>query len=100
MTTTYNHEAIELALYVDNDYELYQLLPQYTATLDKHWQRGRFDKARALVLLERFVQECAKKYHKEHGSPQDKWYSVFTPVIRREVAEQLLDEYIDRMVGA
>jgi hypothetical protein len=100
MTTTYNHEAVELALYIDNDRATYDLLSQYTATLDKHWQRGRFSKERALVLLERYVQQAAKNYHAEHGTPGDKWYHLFDPATRRTVAESLLDEYIDQMIGA
>lgn len=98
MTTTYNHEAVELALYIDNDWETYRLRSQYTATLDKHWQRGRFSKERALVLLERYVSEGAKRYHAEHGTPGDKWYTLFTPATRREVAVALLDEYIDQRI--
>jgi hypothetical protein len=77
MTTAYNHEAVELGLYIDNTNEVYQLRWAYFATLDKHWQRGR------------------KRYHDEHGTPGDKWYRLFTPAIRREVAEALLDEYVD-----
>lgn len=97
MSTTYNHEVVELSLFIDNDYDLQtRRLPEYIKTLDKHMQRGRFQKERALVLLERFVEEGAKKYHKEFGTPSDKWYTIFTPVIRREVAQDLLDDYIDQ----
>lgn len=96
-TTDYNHEAVELGLYIDNDYHLQtRRLPEYIKTLDSHMRRGRFQRERALVLMERFVQEGAKQFHKEFGTPSDKWYTIFTPVIRREVAEQLLDEYIDQ----
>lgn len=100
MTTTYNHEVIELSLYIANDRRMYDLLPQYTATLDKHWQRGRFSKERALVLLERYVSEGAKRYQAEHGTPGDKWYTLFPPATRREVAEQLLSEYVDQMIDS
>lgn len=99
MTTTYNHEAVELGLYIDNDHDAYQLRWAYFATLDKHWQRGRFSKESALVLLERYVQEGAKRYHAEHGTPSDKWYTIFTPATRREVAQDLLDEYIEQMIS-
>jgi len=96
MTTTYNHEAVELSLYIANTNDVYQLRWAYLATLDKHWRRGNFSKERALVLLERYVAEGAKRYHAEHGTPGDKWYTLFTPATRREVAEALLDEYIDQ----
>lgn len=96
MTTTYNHEAVELGLYIDNTNEVYQLRWAYFATLDRHWQRGRFSKERALVLLERYVQEGAKRHHAEHGTPGDNWYTIFTPATRREVAQDLLNEYIEQ----
>lgn len=98
MTTNYKHEVTELGLYIENNYHLYMhRLPEYIRTLDKHQQRGRFQKERALVLLERFVEEGAKQYHKEFGTPSDKWYTIFTPVIRREVAESILDQYLDNL---
>jgi len=96
MNIHYNHEAVELGLYIDNDHDVYELRWPYFATLDKHWQRGHFSKERALVLLERYVQEGAKRYHAENGTPGDKWYTLFTPATRREVAQDLLDEYVDQ----
>lgn len=90
-----NHEATELHLYLDNDYTMYQRRADYTATLDKHMRRGRFDRERAITLFSRYAEEAAKKYTTECGSPGDRWYDLFDPACRRQVAEWLVDEYME-----
>lgn len=91
---TYNHEAVELALYIDNDYPSYSMVQQALTTLGKHRGPG-FDRDRALSYMEAVVGQCARRYCSEFASPSDRWWHIFDVPTRREVAEALLAEWLE-----
>lgn len=92
MTNTYNHEAVELGLYIDNDYPSYQRIQQALATLAKH--RGpKYDHERALVYLTAVVGAGARRYCEEFCEEGVRWSDIFDVPTRREVAEAILAEW-------
>lgn len=92
-TSTYNHEAVELSLYIDNDSTSYQQVQQAFVTIGKHVRRGEYDSARAVAFIEAVVGQCARRYCKEFASPSDRWWTIFDVPTRRAVAEALVDDY-------
>jgi hypothetical protein len=94
-TTNYNHEAVELALYIDNDEQSYCLVQDALATLDKHAGPG-YDDGRAIPFMEAVVAQCARRYHSEFGTPADQWYHIFDVPTRRHVAEAIVEDWKDQ----
>lgn len=97
MTTdqTMSHEAVELALYAQNDYGVYRayILPMWLAC-QKKYDRGQGDYERVVKGFQRVLAPVARQYILEHGSMVDKWSSVFPVSVRREVAEHLAEYFV------
>ena len=90
MTT---HEAVELQLYIEN---IQAYITPATIFLQKKWKKGIFDYGEALKYLARYVcVPAAKAYHLEHGSSfSTRWHTVFTPSVRQETAELILERIV------
>ena len=80
----------ELKVYIENDAQLYrQRTRPVQVNLEKKWQKGTYDHAQAPKLWLYLVNDGAKKYVKEHGSPGMK-VDVAT---RKKVAQEMADEW-------
>lgn len=81
-------EARELDLYIENDGGLYKSMthPIYRNLANKRAQ-GTYLHTRAVDAFLHLTEAGAKKYTKEHGASGDKWYELFPPAARHEVAE-------------
>jgi len=99
MTREWSDEAHELALYIENDFGMYNgyTLPAIK-NLAKHKRRGVFTRDKALVSMLRIATAGAKHYNREHGSMfGPKWSDIFSVAARRECAEYLLDSCMDHI---
>jgi hypothetical protein len=80
----------ELKLYIENDGQLYrQRTRPVQENLEKKWKKGKYDHAQAPKLWLYLVNDGAKKYVKEHATPDFK-IDVAT---RKQVAQELADEW-------
>lgn len=93
--TNYNHEAVELSLYIDNDEPSYTEVQDALRLLDRHSGPG-YDDGRAVPFMEAVVGRCARRYHDEFGTPADKWYHIFDVPSRRQVAEAIIEDWKDQ----
>ena len=84
------HGARELQLYIDNDSRLYhqQFLP-IVKNLMKRRAKGVYDREKAAKLFLYLVDEGARRYYKEFGSPGAK----FNLATRWQVAKELRDSF-------
>jgi hypothetical protein len=82
--------ADELRLYIDNDADLYrqQFIPM-VKNMKRKMKSGKFDKAKAPKLLLYLVDNGARKYVKEHGSPGSNIKDMFPKPLRMEVAKDM-----------
>ena len=79
-------DAQELYLFALNDGDLYcQQREHIEALLQKRFDKGDYDSAKAVKLWTYFAINAAKKYHKEFCG-NGKWYKLFSVPIRLEVA--------------
>jgi hypothetical protein len=82
-----SHEATELKLFIDNDGDLYR---QMRTSIDRNLitkkARGIYQHDLAVKGFGYLAEAGAKKYAKEFGGT---WHQMFTPAVRREVAEAL-----------
>lgn len=86
--------ARELALYIENDYELYtQYIVPYVQSLHKKRIKGTYEPDKALPGWERIATEGAKKYEREFLNV--KYYHVFNRATREEAARQLQERFLD-----
>lgn len=89
--------AEELHLYLTNDGSLYgpnSMGAMIERRYEKLWKKGLFDEAKAVKGYMYLVDEAAKRYVKDHGSPGDKWHEMFNKPTRQRVAEELTEEFI------
>jgi hypothetical protein len=85
--------ATELALYADNDYQLYQQQREpIEKNLLKKWQKGTYDSKKAVKLWSYLMESAAKKYHKEFGG-SGKWYDMFNVPTRMAAAKEAAELY-------
>lgn len=93
--TVMNEEAArELALYIENDYELYmQYIVPYIQYLHKKRVKGTYQPEKALPGWERIATEGAKKYEREFLSVR--YYHVFNRATREEAARYLQGFFLD-----
>ena len=93
-----SQEARELSLYIINDSQLYR---QRALPIIKNMRRkidkGIYNERLAIKQWMYLVDDGAKKYIKEHGSPGDNWNVIFPKRVRLEVAEILLDHYDEQV---
>lgn len=89
-------EARELELFATNDSDLYRqsYLP-IVKNLERKFKKGVYDKELAKKLWVLHAARAAKKYGQEHGN--DDGLTIFSPVIRREVAAKLADDHFAEM---
>lgn len=86
--------ARELALYIENDYELYaQYIVPYIQSLHKKRIKGTYDPDKALPGWERIAAEGAKKYEREFLNV--KYYRVFNKATREKTAQYLQGVFLD-----
>lgn len=86
--------ARELALYIENDYELYtQYIVPYIQSLHKKRIKGTYDTEKAVPGWERIATEGAKKYENDFLSVR--YYRVFNRATREEAARQLQERFLD-----
>jgi hypothetical protein len=71
--------AIEIQLYADSDYMLYQQRKRpILINLGKKYKKGTYDINKAAKLWRYYIDAAMQKYHKEHGSRGDKWYELLS----------------------
>ena len=83
----------ELKLYIANDEDLYRrkFMP-IIANLQKKVKRRVYDHEMAPKLWMYLVDEAAKKYVNEFGSPDQDVKDMFPKELRMEIAKNLADE--------
>ena len=90
--------ARELEIYIENDQKLYkQKLIPIVKNIQKKIASGKYDHKKAPKLWMYLVDEAAKKYIKDHGSPGEKIDSMFNKETRMAVAQNLADNYRDEI---
>lgn len=88
-------EARELYLFIDSDADLYrQQYEPIIKNLMKKRAKGIYKPELAEKLFMYLVENGAKKYNKEFGTPGTEWHKVFPMSVRKEVAKELR-EYFD-----
>jgi len=87
-------ESDELKMFIDNDADLYrqQFIPMIKNLMTKRAQ-GKYNGALAVKLFMYLVDNGAKKYAKEHGSPGQKWNDMFPKKDRLECAKEFVEEF-------
>lgn len=86
--------ARELALYIENDYELYaQYIVPYIQCLHKKREKGTYDPEKALPGWERITAEGAKKYERDFLDVR--YYYVFNRATREKAARYLQGFFLD-----
>ena len=95
--TVINEEAArELAMYIENDYELYtQYIVPYIQCLHKKHIMGTYDSKKAIPGWERIATEGAKMYEREFLSVR--YYYVFNRATREEAARYLQWFFLDQI---
>lgn len=80
--------ARELALYIENDFELYtRYIAPYIQCLHKKAVKGTYEPDKALPGWERIAAEGAKKYERDFLNVR--YYHVFNRATREEAARHL-----------
>ncbi len=86
--------ATELKLYIDNDADLQrQQGSSILKNLATKKAQGKYKHDLAVKLYGYLVENGAKKYAKEFGSPGQAWHQMFPPSTRKEVAEDLTRDF-------
>jgi hypothetical protein len=89
----------ELDLFIDNDGDLYR---QQTQPIQKNLitklAKGVYDKDKAVKLWMYLVDSGAKKYAREHGSPDTAWNIMFPKTVRLEVAKAQNEKFLSEAV--
>jgi hypothetical protein len=99
-----SHEARELALFIENDGDLYrQQTTPIILNLARKIKRGIFSHVKAANLFRYLADNGAKKYSAEFGTPQSgvtrsnwrryKGFDAFSTKIRQETAKHILRYY-------
>jgi len=91
-----NADARELQVFIENEADLYrqQFLPILKNLMTKHAQ-GKYDRQKAVKLFMYLVDNGARKYTQQHGSPGQKWNDMFPKRVRLETAAALRDDFED-----
>lgn len=86
-------EVRELEIFIDNESDLYEkyTMPIYK-NLTKKMKKGEYKKELAAKAFHAMVDLAAKKYAKEFANPKD-WNSIFSPEVRRRVADSLVENF-------
>lgn len=90
-----SHEARELELYMENDYELYKQREPFLANMRKKMKKGTYRSDLGVKLWMYYVERGARKYIKEYGGT----LKMFPPAVRREVAARFCKEAEDVLKG-
>lgn len=86
--------ARELALYIENDYQLYtQYIEPYIQCLHKKWEKGTYEPEKALPGWERIATEGAKKYERDFLDVR--YYYVFNRATREKAARYLQEFFLE-----
>lgn len=86
----------ELRLFIENDADLYrQQMTPIIENIKKKLARGVYDHSLAPKLWGYLVESGAKKYVKEVGGGSLRWNEMFPPSVRRKVAQELADDYLE-----
>lgn len=86
--------ARELALYIENDYQLFtQYIVPYIQCLHKKRKKGTYDPDKAIPGWERIATYGAKKYEKDFLDVR--YYYVFSRATREETARYLQGFFLD-----
>ena len=88
-------ESSELVLFTDNTEPLYRQKIAIFRALAKKRDRGTYDSRLAPQAFAALLNNAAKKYVQEFGSPSDRWNSMFSPMDRRLAAVHFADEFLD-----
>jgi len=92
-------EADELRLYINNDTQLYrQRFIPILKNMDRKKKAGKFDDKLAVKGFMVLVNDGAKKYVKEFGSPGDTVDSIFDKKTRELVAKEYVSE-LDALIA-
>lgn len=85
--------AREIALYADNDYQLYkQRKEPILKNLGKKHKKGNYDIEKAAKLWRYYIDAAMQKYHKDFGSKGDKWFELLEPSDRQLLALDYANE--------
>jgi len=93
----YGIEERELESYCDNTYAIYRHLQVVRKNLQRKVDKGTYDPKLAIKGFMHPVDAGAKSYCKEHGSPDYKWFEVFTKACRARVAVNYIREFEEEM---
>lgn len=87
-------EARELTLYIENDADLHrrQHVPILKNLATKK-VRSQYKHDLAVKAFGHLAESGAKKYAKEHGSPNQPWHKMFDAATRKLVAEDLTGDF-------
>jgi hypothetical protein len=87
-------EARELKLFIENDGDLYRQQGQpILKNLTVKKAQGKYDSAKAVKLYMYLMDNGAKKYFKQFGSPGMKWMDMFPKKARLEAAKEFVEEF-------
>jgi hypothetical protein len=92
-------EARELFFYATTDGENYKrfLLPAYQL-LERKWQKGVFDRLRAIKwLTNSTLRYVANRYVEEFGTADQPVRRLFPPDVRQEAASQIVDAFVNEL---
>lgn len=90
--------ARELALYAENDGDLYRRMAQpIIANLARKIRKGQYDAQKAIKAWEHLATAAARKYCRDFGSPNENYFCMFNAATRREAAAQLEESYRDQV---
>lgn len=83
----------ELHLYADNDAELYrQQREPIEKNLDKKWEKGAYDREKAVLAYLNLVDNASRKYRKEFASyPSSQ--KIFTKADKVKVAKEMEEDF-------
>ena len=82
--------ARELELFIENDGQLYSSMKQnIDKNMSKKHKNGSYEFEKAIKAYMHLVDSGAKKYAKEFGSTDDKWFEMFPKDVRELVAKSI-----------
>ncbi|MBM4077425.1 MAG: hypothetical protein FJ267_17495, partial [Planctomycetes bacterium] len=82
----WNHETGELLLWIENTRTVWCRVEQIFRAAQRYYDKGRGDRKRLERGLERVAAIGAQDYHRENGTPGDRWHELFPVASRRLVA--------------
>lgn len=91
-------EARELALYTENNFELYRRALPIIANLNRKVKRGVYDAEKAIDAFYPLTTEAAKMYSREFGHFHQ-WNTVFDVTARYTAAAEMVEFFADMIHG-